>query len=152
MVGNNYGAGLWARSNATLKLALLVSLAYAGLVEIGLLVFREQLGGVFVDDPAVRLEVARIIPVFVACYFTFGPMMMIANYFQSIGDVRRSALLALSRTYLFAIPLTFALPLFVGESGIWLALPIADMLLVIVTMGVLSARSRQLMWGLFRTV
>jgi Na+-driven multidrug efflux pump len=66
--------------------------------------------------------------------------------------VRRSALLALSRTYLFAIPLTFALPLFVGESGIWLALPIADMVLVIVTMGVLSARSRQLMWGLFRTV
>jgi len=74
---------------------------------------------------------------------------MIANYFQSIGDARRSALLSLSRTYFFAIPLIFLLPLALGERGIWLALPIADALLVIVTLAVLKARARQAEWGLF---
>ncbi|MCK1742491.1 hypothetical protein IVA80_16870 [Bradyrhizobium sp. 139] len=44
MVSNNYGAGLWSRSNSTLKLALVWSLAYAGLAEIGLILFRHQLG------------------------------------------------------------------------------------------------------------
>ena len=77
--------------------------------------------------------------------------MMIANYFQSIGDVRRSALLSLSRTYLFAIPLTFLLPLPLGETGIWVAMPIADALLVVVTVIVLKAQSGDVEWGLFRT-
>jgi putative MATE family efflux protein len=151
MVGNNVGAGLWPRSNATLKLALVWSLAYAAMTEIGLILLRKQLGGLFVTDPVVTAEVARILPTFVAGYFSFGPMMMIANYFQSIGDVRRSALLSLARTYLFAIPLIFVLPLSIGEEGIWLALPLADAALVAVTSVVLKARSRQAAWGLFQT-
>lgn len=150
MVSNNYGANLWARSNTTLKLALTLSLAYAGFVEIGLIVFRHQVGALFVADPQVVAEVAAILPIFAAFYFTTGPMMMIANYFQSIGDVRRSALLSLSRTYLFALPLIFLLPPAIGTRGIWLALPIADILLVVVTVVVLKARSRQAEWGLFR--
>ena len=151
MVGNNAGAGLWSRSNATLKLALLWSFAYAAIAETGLILLRGQFGGLFVSDPVVIAEVARILPVFVAGYFSFGPMMMIANYFQSIGDVGRSALLSLARTYLFAIPLIFVLPLGLGEQGIWLALPIADAALVMVTLMVLWARSRQAAWGLFKS-
>jgi putative MATE family efflux protein len=150
MVGNNVGAGLWSRSNATLKLALVWSLAYAGTAEIGLILLRRQLGGLFVSDPVVTVEIARILPTYVAGYFSFGPMMTIANYFQSIGDVRRSALLSLARTYLFAIPLIFVLPLGLGEDGIWLALPLADAALVAVTLVVLKARSGQAAWGLFQ--
>ena len=150
MVGNNVGAGLWPRSNATLKLALIWSFAYAGSAEIGLILMRKQLGGLFVADPIVTAEVARILPTFVAGYFSFGPMMMISSYFQSIGDVGRSALLSLARTYLFAIPLIFVLPLGLGEDGIWLALPIADAALVAVTLAVLKSRSRQAAWGLFQ--
>lgn len=149
MVSNNFGASLWARTNATLKVALILSLAYAAIVEISLILLRHRLGRLFVSDPVVIAEVAGILPTFVALYLTFGPMMMIANYFQSIGDARRSALLSLSRTYFFAIPLIFLLPLALGERGIWLALPIADALLVIVTLAVLKARGRQAEWGLF---
>ena len=125
--------------------------AYAAIAETGLILLRGQFGGLFVSDPVVIAEVARILPVFVAGYFSFGPMMMIANYFQSIGDVGRSALLSLARTYLFAIPLIFVLPLGLGEQGIWLALPIADAALVMVTLMVLWARSRQAAWGLFKS-
>ena len=150
MVSNNAGAGLWSRSNATLKLALGWSLAYAGLAEGLMILFRKDLGGLFVTDAVVIAEVARILPVFIAGYFSFGPMMMIANYFQSIGDVRRSALLSLARTYLFAIPLIFLLPLAIGEQGIWLALPLADLALVAVTLAVLRARSSKAEWGLFQ--
>ena len=149
MVSNNVGAGLWPRSDATLKLALAWSLAYAAMAESLLILFRKDLGAMFVTDAVVIAEVARILPVFVAGYFSFGPMMMIANYFQSIGDVRRSALLSLARTYLFAIPLIFLLPLAIGEQGIWLALPLADLALVAVTLAVLKVRSGKAEWGLF---
>ena len=117
MVSNNVGAGLWPRSDAKLKLALAWSLAYTAMAKSLLILFRKDLGAMFVTDAVVIAEVARILPVFVAGYFSFGPMMMIANYFQSIGDVRRSALLSLARTYLFAITLIFLLPLANGEQA-----------------------------------
>jgi len=150
LVGNNHGAGLWQRSSSTLKLALISSLIYACLVEAGLLLFRDHLGAIFVSDPRVAAEVAHILPLYVVLYFSFGPMLMISNYFQAVGDVRSSAFLALSRTYLFAIPLTFVLPLALGENGIWVATPIADLLLVIVTGMVLKTRTGSLEWGLFK--
>ena len=149
MVGNNHGARLYQRSNSTLRLALVSSVVYASAVEIGLIFFRDKLGGIFVPDPSVAAEVARIIPLYTALYLSFGPMLMVSNYFQSVGDVKSSALLALSRTYLFAIPLTFTLPLLLGENGVWLAAPVADLLLVGVTLAVLGSRSRSLKWGLF---
>lgn len=133
MVSNSQGAGLADRSRATLKLALLLAFAYSAAVELTLVLLRHSVGPLFVDDPAVAAEVARILPIHVALYLAFGPSMMVANYFQSIGDARRSVFLSLARTYLFAVPLTFALPPLAGERGIWLAQPAADAMLVVVT-------------------
>ncbi|WP_348042488.1 MATE family efflux transporter [Devosia sp.] len=140
VVGNNYGAGYKDRSVAALRLALLLSLIYCGLAEVAFLAFRDSLGGLFVSDAAVVGEVGRILPIYAALYFTLGPMMMIAGYLQSIGDAKRSALLSVARTYLFAIPLTFALPFLMGETGIWAALPTADLMLVLITVVILSRR------------
>jgi len=151
VVGNNYGAGLWERSNAALKLTMVYALVYSTVVEVVLLVGRESVGAIFVSEPAVIAEIGRIVPFYVMFYFTLGPMMMIASYLQSIGDARRSALLSLARTYLFAVPLTFLLPPIMGETGIWLAYPAADFLLVVVTGLVLFGQSRQFSWGLFKT-
>lgn len=130
LVSNNHGAGLHTRASAGLKLALGCALAYAGLIQLGFVLFRDSLGGLFVSDPEIVAELAAILPVFTAFYFTVGPMMMLASYFQAIGDVPRSALLSLARTYLFALPLIFLLPALVGEIGIWLAAPTADVLMI----------------------
>lgn len=140
VVGNNYGAGHQDRAGATLRLSMLLALIYCGLVEAILLVFRGSLGCVFLSDEAVAGEVGRMLPFYAALYFTMGPTMMLAGYLQSIGDAKRSALLSGARTYLFAIPLTFALPLLMGETGIWAALPVADLLLVLITVVVMSRR------------
>lgn len=141
VTGNNYGAGLRRRSHQALRQSIGVALCYGAAIEITLFLFKDSIGGLFVDDPAVVSEVARILPFYAALYFTLGPMMMIVSYLQSIGDAKRSTLLSLARTYLYAVPLTFALPLFLGETGIWLALPFADLLLVITTAFALRKQS-----------
>lgn len=133
VVGNNFGAGLRQRSAQAIRQTVGVALCYGIAVEITLLLLKDHVGWIFVSDPAVIAEVGQILPFYAAFYFTLGPMMMIASYLQSIGDAKRSALLSLARTYLFAVPLTFTLPLLLGEMGIWLALPVADLLLVITT-------------------
>lgn len=145
VVGNNYGAGHHDRAVDTLRLSVLLALVYCGLIELVLLAFQGSLGTMFVSDAAVVAEVGRILPFYAALYFTMGPTMMVAGYLQSIGDARRSALLSVARTYLFAIPLTFALPLLMGETGIWAALPAADLMLVLVTVVIVS-RHGGAMW------
>ncbi|MET3924355.1 MATE family efflux transporter [Devosia sp. 2618] len=133
IVGNTVGAGQVERARQTLRLALGVSVGYGLLVQLVLIGGRDMLGGLFVPDALVGAEVARIMPLYLAAYFAFGPVMMFASYAQATGKVRQAAILSLGRAYLFGIPLTLLLPLIWGETGVWAAAPVADMLMLALT-------------------
>ncbi|WP_306258932.1 MATE family efflux transporter [Pararhizobium sp. IMCC21322] len=143
IVGNNFGAKLWARSNSTLKLALVLAFTYCALAELTFLTTRFDIGFVFIDDAEIASEIARILPYAVMLMFVFGPLMMIGTYFQAIGAAGHAALLGLSRTYLFALPLTFALPFWFGEPGIWYAGIVAEICVLMLTLVVLRNRQRR---------
>ncbi len=151
ITGNNFGAQLWARSNASLRMAVAAGFVYCVCVQLGLSLFAGAIGRAFVDDPVVVAEVARILPVIVAVFFLAGPQMMIAAYFQAIGYAGRAAVLSLTRPYLFAIPLTFGLAAWFGEPGIWMAGPAAELALACLTVAVLARRG-PLRFGLFHPV
>lgn len=137
IVGNNYGANRMDRSRSTAKLAVGIAFGYCLTVQLGFLMTAPWLGGVFVDDAKIQQELARILPIGTLTLFLFGPLMMIASYFQAIGDAARAALLGLSRTYVFAIPLTLTLPFLIGEPGIWYAGAVAEGLVLALTIAVL---------------
>lgn len=141
ITGNNFGAALWHRSDASLRLAATASLVYNGIAQAGLFAARERIGFVFVDDPATVGEVARILPLITMMLFAAGPIAVLSAYFQSIGEPGRAAVVSLTRTYLYALPLTFLLPFVFGETGIWLAGPAAEVLALATTAAVL-ARAR----------
>jgi len=152
IAGNNYGAESWQRSDQSLRTALVLAVLYCVVVQTGFYLSRDVIGAVFVDDPAIISEVSRILPLATFLLFLFGPLMMISTWFQAIGDAGRAALLGLSRTYLFALPLTFALPFIFGEPGIWYGAIVAEVLVLILTITVLrrQARKKGHAWGLFR--
>jgi putative MATE family efflux protein len=151
IAGNNYGARMAMRTDRSIILAIFLALIYCVGVEITFLFTRHQIGFIFVDDYAIVSEIARILPYTVITMIIFGPMMMIGCYFQAIGDAPRAALLGLSRTYLFALPLTFLLPFWFGEPGIWYAGIAAELLVLMTTALVLAHRQRAggNRWGLF---
>lgn len=150
ITGNNYGAQAWARSDTSLRIALSAALIYCAATQFTMTAFAAGIGAIFVSDPVVVAEVARILPVIVMMFFIAGPMMILSAYFQAIGDATRAAILSLTRPYLFAIPLTFLLAHTIGEPGIWLAGPAAEVLLALVAVAVLfvSARGAR-RWGVF---
>jgi putative MATE family efflux protein len=152
IIGNNYGAKLWHRSDGSLKLGLGIALAYCLLVEVLLIGFARPVGELFVQDPVVIAELVRILPVMVTLFVLAGPLMMLSTYFQAIGDASRAAVLGLAKSYAFALPLTFALPLIFGEPGIWMVGPMAEIGLLVLSAVVLFERARRtsLRWGLFQ--
>ena len=150
VIGNNIGAGLWQRSARSLRLGIATAFVYCLAVEILLMGLSQPIGSFFVGDAAVVDDVARIMPVMVAMFFLSGPLMMIGTHFQAMGDARRAAILGLSKPYLFTIPQAVVLASTLGERGIWLATPIAEILLLVVAVSILwqTARQRSAAWAL----
>lgn len=132
IAGNNFGAGLFERSDRTAIVALAAALAYGAVLEIGLTLFPRVVGGWFVSNPAVIAEISRILPYMAMTYVIYAPMNVLAGYFQALGQARMAGLLSLTKPYLLSVPLVLALPFAVGEKGIWLASPIGDLVLLLV--------------------
>jgi Na+-driven multidrug efflux pump len=153
ITGNNYGAALWQRSDASLRIALWVAFIYCATVQAIVTMLPSQIASAFVDDAAVIAEVARILPVMTSVFFLMGPLMMVVAYFQAIGSAMKAAILGLAKSYAFAIPMTFLLPIWFGEIGIWYAGPTAEVMLLGLTVLVLwhSTRNTNLKWGVFQT-
>jgi putative MATE family efflux protein len=153
ITGNNYGAALWHRSDASLRMALLIAFIYCVIVQVVVMSMPSRIASAFVEDVTVINEVSRILPVMTSVFFMVGPLMMIATYFQAIGSAGKAALLGLTKPYAFAIPLTFLLPVWFGEIGIWYAGPLAEVMLLGLTAVILrlAAQDQRLKWGIFHT-
>jgi putative MATE family efflux protein len=152
IAGNNYGAGLWRRSDEALRMGVSIAFVYCLVVETVLIGFGHPIARLFINDGVIVGEVVRIMRVMLAMFFAVGPLVMIATYFQAIGDAGRAAVLGLAKPYAFAPPLIFLLAFAYGEPGIWLAGPAAEILMLCLTAIVLmsSARDNKLKWGVFK--
>ncbi len=152
IAGNNIGARLTERSLGSLRIAAFTIGAYCIVAQAGLYLARDRIGYGFVDEPQTVAEVGRLLPIVFAMYWAFGPMAMLSSYFQASGDSVRAALLSLPRTYLFSIPLIFLLPQILGETGIWLAGPMAESLMLVLAAATLVhlSQNRGYRWGIVR--
>ena len=137
IVGNNFGAGQWARTFAGLKFSVTASLIYCAILQIIFISFPAQIAGIFVDSVAVQAETARILPYIAALYALFGPLAMVPGFFQAVGDAKRAAILGLTKVFLISLPLILVMPSFFGEAGIWYAAPISEIVALLLTLFVL---------------
>ncbi len=144
IAGNNFGAQEYARSTQTLKVAIFMSLIYCVSIQAIYYLQSDQLGAIFIDDPATIAEISRILPIVTVVFFLAGPLIMVGTFYQAIGDAARAGILMLSETYLFAIPLTLLLPFAMGEPGIWYARILASTLLLCLTLFVVVTHKRTL--------
>ena len=85
----------------------------------------------FTEDPVMIGKADNALRLMNLMVWCVGFGMVSGNFFQSLGMVRKSIFLSLTRQLLFLVPLVFILPLWLGENGVWLAFPISDFLSVV---------------------
>ncbi|MDB5555922.1 MAG: multidrug and toxin extrusion family efflux pump [Rhizobium sp.] len=146
IAGNNFGARLMDRTNASLKIALLVVTLHCGTVQLAAWLLAPQIGAMFSSDPLIVSETARILPWIAAVYVLCGLPIILSGYFQSIGDAAHAGILGLSRNYLFTMPLLLILPRLFGETGIWMAAPASDIAMVGLIAAVLGVNAMRRGW------
>ena len=80
----------------------------------------------FTTDGTLTDLAVRGLRIVFALYPIVGFQIVTSNFFQSIGMVKKSILLSLSRQCLILIPCLFILPEIWGQTGVWVSIPIAD--------------------------
>jgi putative MATE family efflux protein len=128
IVGFNFGARLWNRIWRAVKLAsggLALFMAAALLI---LEIFAPNLIGIFSNYPeliAIAVPAMRIV---LSTLVIVGPTLLFVTTFQGLSKGKEALILSLIRQFVFFIPLLFILPRFWGMTGMWLALPVSDIL------------------------
>ena len=136
IAGYNYGARLYSRVKdvfwRTARLGMLVtSICFL----IGMFIPRLACG-IFINtaDGTEMLDIAeRGLRLFTIMFPIVGLQMIGTNFFQSLGLVKKSIILSLSRQLLMLLPSLYLLPIWIGTDGVWLSFPVSDFLSTILT-------------------
>ncbi len=144
IVGYNWGA----RQNSRVWQTLWLTIACAEVVVVtGFIMgefFPNTLTHLFTDNQPIIEMADRGFRIDVMVFPIVGAQMVIGNFFQSIGHAGKSIFQSLTRQLLFLIPGLILLPPHLGLDGVWLAIPVSDVLSFFVSVGML--------WWLVRKV
>jgi len=144
VLGFNYGAGRYDRALKTIKIAMVAATACCILVFTVLYFTPESFVRIFTtDSELIALGTYAGRRIFLTLYL-IGIIMVGSLVFQSIGKAKQSFVTAISRPFMFLIPLVFILPRFWHLDGVWLAFPIADALTFLLTLALLIPQMREL--------
>ena len=133
IAGYNYGARQYSRVKEVFwKTARLATVITTVCFATGMCI-PHLAAGIFTHDEALLEMSATGMRLMTLAFPIVGFQMIGTNFFQSLGMVKKSVILSLSRQILFLLPLLYALPLWLGAKGVWISFPIADTISTILT-------------------
>ncbi len=145
VAGYNYGAKKYQRVRESINTAIGYAALVATIVFIGLMIFPGEIAGLFLSDNpgmspldlSTNAFVLEHAPAAMRWVFSATPIIALqligAAYFQAIGKAVPALLLTLTRQGFIFIPLILILPALIGEIGVWISFPVADILSTLIT-------------------
>lgn len=130
IISFNYGTGADDRVRKSRNMALWVTVATGVFFTLFFILFREPVVTLFIADtanPAWGYAVQGI-PLFATGYLFFGINIVAVGYSMSIENTGRATFYTVLRGILFPVLCFFVLPSLLGVEGIWLAVPVAELL------------------------
>lgn len=128
-----YGVSDYRRVHESLLLMLKCAVGAGVVLSIVMYLCAPYLAMLFLDtcDPAYELAVNGM------PYFSLGILFVTSNivligYLQSIEQSTRATIYTLLRGFIVVIPCFIFLPQWVGEGGMWLAIPIAEAITLLI--------------------
>ena len=152
IAGYNYGARQYSRVKEVFwQTALLGTIVTCICFIIGCF-FPRAAASIFTHDEKLLEMSEESLRLITIMFPLVGFQMIGTNFFQSLGMVKKSIILSLSRQILFLLPCLYFLPIMIGRiiadgsghdlneaMGVWLSFPVSDLLSCALT-GILLAR------------
>ena len=126
IVGYNYGAEKYDRMFRCLWLTIACATAILLVGWTLSMLFPQYIARIFSTDPTLLALSARGIKIDMLVFFVVGSQAAITHFFQSIGKVKVSIFLSLSRQLFLLLPMAYVVPLFWDLDGVWYSMPASD--------------------------
>ena len=133
IAGYNYGARKFDRLRQALIKSMMAAtyVVCAGFVLC--MMFPYACVRAFTTDSQLIESSVYAIRIMFLAFPIIGFQMVTTNFFQCIGQVRKSIFLSMTRQLIFIVPLLYVLPRYMGLTGIWYTIPVADVLSTFLT-------------------
>ena len=114
----NFGAGDYARVRKCFKLLFKVCLTASFIVSGLVMLFSKNFAAIFSSNPDVQSFAKWAIRIYMFGLLLFGAQIACQQSFMSLGQAKRSLMMALFRKAILLIPLIFILPAVLGNSSL----------------------------------
>lgn len=145
IISFNYGCSQWERVRQSLNIALVTACICGAVISAGMWTGAGLLSGIFLasTEEAYHLAVKGL-PLLGLCALPFAINITFIGYYQSCEKAVRSIVYMLLRGVVFMIPGFILLPQLTGVSGLWLAIPQAELIAAVIIVSIYVFRDRKM--------
>jgi Na+-driven multidrug efflux pump len=129
IVGFNFGQKKFARVRKTIAYSLGASGIYGLLICLLCLVLPGALLGLLSKEPLIVAQGQNALRLIVLACPMCGVSLLVAAYFQSVGQAREALIITLGGILLIKLPVLLLAAKFFGLTGIWLSEAISEFIL-----------------------
>lgn len=136
IVGQNIGSGNFDRAKAIFKRAIYLILALSLISSLTVLIGRYQILSIFIkggSDPELWTQAIEYLYFSAFIIFFMGLFSALNGFFQGTGQTKYAMYLSVGRLWALRLPIIWALGIFtdLGSMGIWIAMLLSNMLVVV---------------------
>ncbi len=133
IVSYNYGRKNEERIRKAFRLTVGLAVVLGLLITVFCLMESDTLISLFLDEGTVAYQIGcKGFPYFTLGFLFFTLNVVFIGFYQSIELAKRATLWMLLRGIIFVIPGFILLPMMLGDKGLWLAVPLSEMLTFVV--------------------
>ena len=135
-VGTNFGAKEYERVRKLTNVFIIGSTCLASIFFLIIEIFPIQILSAFITDINIVETGLRNFRLMYCIFPTYGLLIMVVTYFQSLGKAKKAGFLVILRQLVLVVPLVLILPHLLGGNvlGVWLALPLNDIIILLVAL------------------
>ena len=127
IISYNYGISRWKEIREARKLLIVTSISIGIFVALLFIFIPDKLVAFFVNTTSKAGQIAiEGFPYFATGIVFFILNVTIVGYYQSVEQIRRATIFVFLRGFALLLPSFILLPKLLGNKGIWLAMPLAE--------------------------
>lgn len=144
--GTNFGAKEYARVKKLTNVFIVGSTILASFFFVIAQLFPTQILSAFITQPNIVSSGIFHFRLMFCAFPTYGLLIMIITYFQALGKAKQAGFMVVLRQLVLVVPLVLLLPVLLKGNvlGVWLALPLNDLIILAVAIILLIQEYRYL--------
>jgi len=127
IIGYNFGAKKILRVRETLRKTIISTTVITAGVSVFSIFSPRSIVSLFNRDPEFLPTTVHAVRIGFLCFALLGAQISFASFFQGIGKGHPAGVIGITRQLAIFVPAVIFLSKILGQDGLWIALPLADL-------------------------